>query len=80
MKAFLLTRLTPHEGAIYPAGSTTLTKNLVFPVDINTCYVSCEQVFGPSLRGKPVVLSNNDGCVVALSKEAKALGVHTGKP
>lgn len=58
-----------------------MTKNLVFLVDINTCYVSCERVFDPSLRGKPVVvLSNNDGCVVALSKEAKALGVRMGEP
>lgn len=58
-----------------------MTKNLVFLVDINTCYVSCERVFDPSLRGKPVVvLSNNDGCVIALSKEAKALGVRMGEP
>ena len=42
--------------------------------DVNSMYASCEQVFRPDLRGKPVVvLSNNDGCVIAQSKEAKAL-------
>lgn len=42
--------------------------------DVNSMYASCEQVFNPKLRGKPVVvLSNNDGCVIAQSKEAKAL-------
>jgi DNA polymerase V len=42
--------------------------------DCNNFYASCEQVFQPDLQGKPtVVLSNNDGCVIALSKEAKAL-------
>lgn len=45
-------------------------------VDCNSCYASCEQIFRPDLRGKPiVVLSNNDGCVVAKNKEAKALGI-----
>lgn len=45
-------------------------------VDCNSCYASCEQIFRPDLRNKPVVvLSNNDGCVIARSKEAKALGV-----
>jgi DNA polymerase V len=45
-------------------------------VDGNTFYASCERVFRPDLRGKPiVVLSNNDGCVVAASAEAKALGL-----
>lgn len=45
-------------------------------VDCNSCYASCEQIFRPDLRGKPVVvLSNNDGCVIARSKEAKALGI-----
>ena len=44
-------------------------------VDCNSCYASCEQIFRPDLRGKPVVvLSNNDGCIVARSREAKALG------
>lgn len=45
-------------------------------VDCNSCYASCHQIFRPDLRGKPiVVLSNNDGCVVARSKEAKSLGI-----
>lgn len=45
-------------------------------VDCNSFYASCEQVFRPELRGKPVVvLSNNDGCCVARSREAKELGV-----
>jgi DNA polymerase V len=50
-------------------------------VDCNSFYASCEQVFNPKLRGKPVVvLSNNDGCIVARSKEAKALGIKMGVP
>ena len=44
-------------------------------VDANNFYVSCERLFQPRLEGKPVVvLSNNDGCAVARSNEAKALG------
>jgi DNA polymerase V len=50
-------------------------------VDCNNFYASCERVFQPRLRGKPVVvLSNNDGCVIARSNEAKALGVEMGAP
>ncbi|QCY46090.1 DNA polymerase V subunit UmuC [Glutamicibacter creatinolyticus] len=50
-------------------------------VDVNNFYVSCERVFDPTLRNRPVVvLSNNDGCVVARSAEAKALGITTGQP
>ncbi|MFD1846487.1 Y-family DNA polymerase [Arthrobacter flavus] len=50
-------------------------------VDANSFYVSCERVFDPSLAGVPtVVLSNNDGCVVARSNEAKALGIPMGEP
>src|SRR5437879_4779912 len=50
-------------------------------VDCNNFYVSCERVFNPKLEGKPViVLSNNDGCVVARSEEAKALGIAMGIP
>ena len=49
--------------------------------DCDNCYVSCERVFNPALEGKPVVvLSNNDGCVVARSPEAKKLGVKEGTP
>ena len=50
-------------------------------VDCNNFYASCERVFNPSLDGQPiVVLSNNDGCVVARSNEAKALGIGMGVP
>ena len=50
-------------------------------VDGNNFYVSCERVFRPTLRGKPViVLSNNDGCAVSCSNEAKALGVQWASP
>ena len=49
-------------------------------VDCNNFYASCERVFQPDLRGKPVVvLSNNDGCVIARSNEAKALGIPMGE-
>ena len=49
--------------------------------DLDNCYVSCERVFRPDLTGVPcVVLSNNDGCVVARSNEAKALGIKEGTP
>ncbi len=50
-------------------------------VDCNNFYVSCERVFDPSLKNVPViVLSNNDGCAVARSEEAKALGIAMGAP
>ena len=50
-------------------------------VDCNNFFVSCERVFRPDLRGKPVVvLSNNDGCVIARSNESKALGIRMGEP
>jgi len=50
-------------------------------VDCNNFYVSCERLFRPSLNGRPVVvLSNNDGCVIARSNEAKALGIPMGEP
>jgi len=50
-------------------------------IDGNNFYVSCERVFNPALEGRPVVvLSNNDGCVVARSAEVKALGVKMGTP
>lgn len=50
-------------------------------IDYNKFYASCERVFQPELRGKPlVVLSNNDGCVVTLTAEAKALGIRRGMP
>lgn len=50
-------------------------------VDCNNFYASCERVFNPALEGRPVVvLSNNDGCVIARSAEAKALGIGMGTP
>lgn len=49
--------------------------------DCNNFYASCERVFDPKLRGRPVVvLSNNDGCAIARSNEAKALGIKMGQP
>lgn len=50
-------------------------------VDVNNCYVSCERVFNPKLNNRPViVLSNNDGCAVARSQQAKDLGIRMGVP
>jgi len=50
-------------------------------IDCNNFYASCERAFNPSLNGKPVVvLSNNDGCVIARSAEAKVLGIPMGEP
>ncbi len=50
-------------------------------IDCNNFYVSCERVFDPSLQKRPViVLSNNDGCAIARSEEAKALGIKMGTP
>jgi DNA polymerase V len=61
---------------------TTIKEMQMFAlVDCNNFYVSCERLFAPSLEGKPViVLSNNDGCAVARSNEAKALGIDMGVP
>ena len=50
-------------------------------IDCNNFYASCERLFRPDLYGQPiVVLSNNDGCVIARSQEAKALGIGMGEP
>ena len=56
--------------------------NKVFAlIDCNAFYVSCERVFNPKLNNRPVVaLSNNDGCIISRSKEAKALGIKMGVP
>lgn len=55
-------------------------KDVFALVDCNSFYVSCERVFNPSLAGKPVVvLSNNDGCIVSRSNEAKSVGIAMGK-
>jgi DNA polymerase V len=54
--------------------STPSRKQVFALADVNSMFASCEQVFNPRLRGKPiVVLSNNDGCIIAQSKEAKAM-------
>lgn len=56
-------------------------KEIFALVDCNNFYASCERVFSPKLEDKPVVvLSNNDGCIVARSNEAKALGIGMGVP
>lgn len=58
-----------------------MNKEIFALVDCNNFYVACEQVFEPKLKNRPVVvLSNNDGCVVARSNEAKALGIGMGVP
>ncbi len=50
-------------------------------IDCNSFYVSCERLFNPKIRKKPVVvLSNNDGCIISRSNEAKALGIQMGEP
>ena len=59
---------------------TRYTKKIAL-VDCNSFYVSCERLFNPKIRKKPVVvLSNNDGCIVSRSNEAKALGIKMGEP
>ena len=60
--------------------STQYTKKIAL-VDCNSFYVSCERLFNPKIRKKPVVvLSNNDGCIISRSTEAKALGIKMGEP
>lgn len=57
------------------------TDRAIALVDGNNFYVSCERVFNPKLEGKPIViLSNNDGCIVSRSQEARALGIPMGLP
>jgi DNA polymerase V len=60
--------------------STQYSKKIAL-VDCNSFYVSCERLFNPRIRKKPVVvLSNNDGCIISRSNEAKALGIKMGEP
>lgn len=60
--------------------SIPFTKKIAL-VDCNSFYVSCERLFNPKIRKKPViVLSNNDGCIISRSNEAKALGIKMGEP
>ena len=61
--------------------SSILRTKKIALVDCNSFYVSCERLFNPKIRRKPVVvLSNNDGCIIARSNEAKALGIKMGEP
>jgi DNA polymerase V len=61
--------------------SFTHSSRIFALVDANNFYASCERVFRPALVGKPiVVLSNNDGCIIARSNETKALGIRMGEP
>ena len=60
--------------------STQYSKKIAL-IDCNSFYVSCERLFNPKIRKKPViVLSNNDGCIISRSNEAKALGIKMGEP
>lgn len=57
------------------------SRRVILHTDVNSAYASMERVFNPKLRDKPVcILSNNDGCIVALTKDAKALGIKRGTP
>ena len=61
--------------------SSILRTKKIALVDCNSFYVSCERLFNPKLSEKPViVLSNNDGCVISRSEEAKKIGVKMGEP
>ena len=61
--------------------SSILRTKKIALVDCNSFYVSCERLFNPKIRKKPVVvLSNNDGCIISRSNEAKALGIKMGEP
>ncbi len=67
-------------GGLLLMSFTQHTKKIAL-VDCNSFYVSCERLFNPRLRNKPVVvLSNNDGCIISRSTEAKALGIKMGEP
>ena len=58
-----------------------MSEKIIALVDCDSFFVSCEQAFDESLQNKPVcVLSNNDACVIARSKEAKELGIKMGMP
>ena len=60
---------------------TNSSRKKVALIDCNSFYVSCERLFNPKIRKKPVVvLSNNDGCIISRSTEAKALGIKMGEP
>lgn len=57
------------------------SRRVILHTDVNSAYANMERVFNPKLRDKPVcILSNNDGCIIALTKDAKALGIKRGTP
>lgn len=57
------------------------SRRVILHTDVNSAYANMERVFNPKLRDRPVcILSNNDGCIVALTKDAKALGIKRGTP
>ena len=63
-----------------PANHQSLLQSIAL-IDCNSFYASCERIFDPKLLGEPiVVLSNNDGCIITRSAEAKALGIKMGEP
>ena len=63
-----------------PANHQSLLQSIAL-IDCNSFYASCERIFNPKLLNKPiVVLSNNDGCIITRSAEAKALGIKMGEP
>ena len=67
-------------GELLLMSSTQYTKKIAL-IDCNSFYVSCERLFNPKIRNKPVVvLSSNDGCIISRSNEAKALGIKMGEP
>ncbi len=86
MKAVTVARHGLHcagltENHPFSPAAGAMKKKLFALVDCNNFYVSCERLFQPVLRGRPVVvLSNNDGCIIARSNEAKALGITMGDP
>lgn len=64
-----------------PSAPSNPSQSVVLHTDVNSAYASMERVFNPKLRNRPVcILSNNDGCIVALTKDAKALGIKRGTP
>ena len=69
-------------GELLPTLFMQPTNNRIIAlVDCNSFYVSCERLFRPDLRRKPVVvLSNNDGCIISRSTEAKQVGIKMGEP
>jgi len=68
-------------GGVDGGGGFPISSKVFALVDCNNFYVSCERVFDPGLQNRPVVvLSNNDGCIIARSNEAKEIGIKMGEP